>query len=470
MRKDRIIYTSLVVIIDIAAILTGFYLAYLWRSNGRELFLWPWSKYWSFSLPFVFMYPIVFALLGVYPPATNVKEIKKIPTLIFASLGVWALYVVWLFFFRNEATTSMSRLMVIYILVATSSLVLIGRIVAWLVYKLLAQYRLGVSNLYLITHQTRQAQLAEYDLTHAGNIYNIAGTSTHIDIERIANAHSRQPLDEIIILNPQFPESEIFKVIRFAIPRSIAVKLVPKTISNLTTSIDDTTLPAMPLVEFRPTPLFGWGKFIKRLIDILFSLIAITLLSPIYLVISLMIKIESRGPVFYLHPRRGFNGQSINVIKFRTMKIEYCRGKHYGGNQAEKEFQKLMKNKKYRKEFQKSFKLQNDPRVTRMGHFLRHTSLDELPQFFNVLLGSLSLAGPRPIIDDEVERYKGAEFLLWSVKPGLSGLWQVSGRSDLSYDERVRLDLYYIDNWSVWLDLRIAVKTIGRILSRRGAY
>jgi len=224
------------------------------------------------------------------------------------------------------------------------------------------------------------------------------------------------------------------------------------------------------LVEFRPTPLFGWGKFMKRLFDILSSLVAIILFSPIYIIIGILIKIESSGPVFYLHPRRGFNGQPINVIKFRTMKLEYCRGKKYGGVKAEKEFNKLMQNKNLRIEFKKSFKLQNDPRVTRMGHFLRRTSLDELPQFFNVLFGSLSLAGPRPIIDDEVERYKGAEFLLWSVKPGLSGLWQVSGRSDLSYDERVRLDLYYIDNWSVWLDIRIAVKTVARLISRKGAY
>ena len=199
---------------------------------------------------------------------------------------------------------------------------------------------------------------------------------------------------------------------------------------------------------------------IKRAIDILLSTAAIILLLPIWLLIALAIKIESKGPVIHKTKRLGKNGTFFIKYKFRTMVPN-----------GEEVLQRLLKsNPKLREEYEANYKIRNDPRVTRVGKFLRKTSLDELPQFFNILKGEMSLVGPRDIIPPELEqRYGHCKEKFLSVKPGLTGLWQVSGRSKLPYEKRVELDMYYIDHQSLWLDLKILVKTIPAVLKGEGA-
>lgn len=199
---------------------------------------------------------------------------------------------------------------------------------------------------------------------------------------------------------------------------------------------------------------------IKRLLDIVLSVIGMILLSPFFIVIALLIKLDSPGPIFYSHHRLGKNGKPIEILKFRSMYT----------NSAQMLETLLRDNPELQTEWQANFKLKNDPRITRVGAFLRRTSLDELPQLWNILKGDLSLVGPRPIIDNEVEKYGDNYWLLSKVKPGLSGLWQVSGRSETDYEQRVALDVYYIQSWSLWLDLYILLKTIVVVLKGDGAY
>ncbi len=211
-------------------------------------------------------------------------------------------------------------------------------------------------------------------------------------------------------------------------------------------------------------------KWDKRLFDIVVSSVCITLFSPLFLFLIAAIKLTSPGPLIYKHRRLGIKGQELHVWKFRSMKWEYCTGVGHDGDAA---FALLLsENPELKAEWNAFHKLKDDPRVSRVGRFLRRTSLDELPQFFNVLGGSLSMVGPRPIVSAEIEKYGQSAPLLFSIKPGLTGLWQVSGRNNTSYEERIELDLRYIERHNLALDLWIVLKTIGVLCgkSKHGAY
>ncbi|MEO0144179.1 MAG: exopolysaccharide biosynthesis polyprenyl glycosylphosphotransferase [candidate division WOR-3 bacterium] len=203
------------------------------------------------------------------------------------------------------------------------------------------------------------------------------------------------------------------------------------------------------------------NRIIKRTFDIIFSTFVIIILSPLYLLIAILIKLTSKGPVFYKHKRVGKNGKCIEIYKFRTMY-----------ENADKILKDLLeKDENLRKEWERNYKLKNDPRITPIGKILRKFSLDELPQFFNVLKGDLSVVGPRPVVKEELEKFYGEykKFYL-AVMPGITGLWQVSGRSNLDYENRVKLDTIYVVNWSLWLDIIIILKTFKVIINKEGAY
>jgi undecaprenyl-phosphate galactose phosphotransferase len=195
--------------------------------------------------------------------------------------------------------------------------------------------------------------------------------------------------------------------------------------------------------------------------------IGLLLLSPVFVLLALIIKLTDGGRVFYRHERIGRHGKKIQVWKFRSMYMQYSTGSGFSGK-SDEEVLKQLGDAKLAAEFKKEQKLKNDPRVTPVGRFLRKTSLDELPQLINVLRGELSIIGPRPVTAKELGRYgdNAPTFLL--IKPGITGLWQVSGRNDIGYSDRVKLDVYYVENWRATLDLRILWRTVGVILFRKG--
>ncbi len=205
-------------------------------------------------------------------------------------------------------------------------------------------------------------------------------------------------------------------------------------------------------------------KVNNRIVQYLFNKTASVLLavfiSPVMLIVTVLIKLDSKGPVIYRAKRIGYKERDIYVYKFRTM---------FGD--ADKKLEEILNSSpEVKREFEENFKLKDDPRVTRIGRFLRKTSLDELPQIFNVLKGEMNLVGPRPIVRAEVQKYGEAFYELIKVKPGISGLWQISGRNDIEYDRRVQLDLFYIKNWSLWMDITIMLKTFIAVIQGRGAY
>lgn len=197
-------------------------------------------------------------------------------------------------------------------------------------------------------------------------------------------------------------------------------------------------------------------RYIKRFMDVILATIALVVLSPIFLIIAIAIKIESKGPVFFKHARIGKNGKIIKLYKFRSMVINA---------------EELIKSftPEQMKEYKENYKLTNDPRITKIGKFLRKTSLDELPQLLNIIKGDLSIIGPRPVVTDELEKYGANTEKFLSVTPGLTGYWAANGRSCTTYEQRMQMELYYIDNLSLKMDVKVFFKTIEAVIKREGA-
>ena len=247
---------------------------------------------------------------------------------------------------------------------------------------------------------------------------------------------------------------EIFQ--KYGISSDINVRMSSGLYEIITTGLTVKEFAYVPLVGVNKVRLTGVDEILKFILDILITIPALILLAPIMLVISLAIKLETPGSIIHRRRVMGMHGRQFDAYKFRTM--------HENGDDLLAAYPEL------REELARNFKLRADPRVTVVGQFLRKTSLDELPQLINVLKREMSLVGPRIITPAEVEKYEKWDLNLMTVRPGLTGLWQVSGRSDVTYDERVRLDMHYIRNWSIWLDIQLIFQTIPAVLRRRGAY
>lgn len=263
--------------------------------------------------------------------------------------------------------------------------------------------------------------------------------------------------EEIIVSTEGLHRNEIIRVFQnYAFAEDVTVRFLPGLFEIFATGVQIKEIGSVPLVSMNRIRLDPWESAIKTTMDYLATVILLIILSPLFLLLAIMIKRDSPGPVFHRRRVVGRGGQPFDAYKFRTMRID--------GDAILAQYPELQE------ELKTNHKLKQDPRVTRIGEVLRHTSLDELPQLFNVLLGQMSLVGPRMITLDEMEKYGKWQWNLLTVKPGITGLWQISGRSDVSYEERVRLDMYYVRNYTLWLDLQIMWRTTPAVLRRQGAY
>jgi exopolysaccharide biosynthesis polyprenyl glycosylphosphotransferase len=265
----------------------------------------------------------------------------------------------------------------------------------------------------------------------------------------------RNDVDYVYIALPMRAEKKIFKILRECRSLGSRIYLVPDLYVFGLHHAEMQSLGSLLVLNFNPNT--EW----KRSFDLIFSACVLIAISPLMLLVALLIKLQDGGPVFYRHPRITSTGREFGCLKFRSMKVD-----------AEDMLDELLeKDEKLKKEWESTFKLKNDPRVTKLGKFLRKTSLDELPQFFNVLKGDMSVVGARPIVGKELtDFYKESAGRYCSMKPGITGYWQVEGRSDTSdYDKRVGMDDWYILNYSLWTDIKIIYKTIKRVFDGRGA-
>jgi exopolysaccharide biosynthesis polyprenyl glycosylphosphotransferase len=279
-----------------------------------------------------------------------------------------------------------------------------------------------------------------------------------LDVERVVVAFFDRPVGEAI------------ELVRSAKNLKVQVDIVPRLFAAVDPRAQIHTLEGFPLIGVPPARLWRSSLSVKRSLDVVLSGLGLLLLAPVFAWIAIRVKLESRGPVFYKHERVGLNGRPFRLLKFRTMYLEHCTGEGYGGEAATGELQRLLADPAAREEFERTHKLADDPRVTKFGRFLRRSSLDELPQLLNVLRGDMSLVGPRPVTEAELTRYHDEVGTLLSFRPGVTGYWQIHGRSRTAYDERVRLDIAYVRGWSLKLDLAVLGKTAWTLVKGHGAY
>ena len=273
------------------------------------------------------------------------------------------------------------------------------------------------------------------------------------DLPRILDETS---VAELIVTGADLGDRELLEVVEEAHRRAVKVRVAPKTAELLIQRGEYVPGQGVPLFELRPPVLYGTDWILKRSFDVVVSSIVIVLGLPLWLAIAAAIKLTSRGPVFYLDRRVGLHEREFPMTKFRTMYRDAAerQGELEADNEADGPL----------------FKIRRDPRLTPVGAFLRRFSLDEIPNVINVLRGEMSLVGPRPLPLRDYVQLEPWHRKRYLVLPGMTGLWQVSGRISLAFDDLVRLDFYYIDNWSIWLDITILFKTIPAVLARRGAY
>ena len=274
--------------------------------------------------------------------------------------------------------------------------------------------------------------------------------------------------NEVIITDPSIPGELLFDVMmQSGRGRGIEFRIAPSLFNCLPSKTEIDQIGAMPMISLFRSPLSGLARVTKRTFDLILTILALTILAPVWLVIALLIKLDSRGPVFYKQERVGMDGRVFLFYKFRSMRVGSDDAVH---REFQRQYISGRPETNLGDEERPVYKLHGDVRITRVGRILRRTSLDELPQLFNVLRGDMSVVGPRPPIPYEVESYELWHRKRLDLKPGLTGLWQVSGRNRLPFEEMVRLDLYYIENWSLLLDLKIIVRTLPVMLRGDDAY
>ncbi|MFN2196145.1 MAG: sugar transferase, partial [Anaerolineales bacterium] len=297
---------------------------------------------------------------------------------------------------------------------------------------------------YIDNHLSSGSEVVK-DVHVLGNLDELKEIVQNNDIEEIILSSSALTRDEIVA---------IFKL--YGVTKNVNVRMSSGLYEIMTTGLEVNEFAYVPLVGINKVRLTGIDSAMKLILDYAIVLPGMLFAGPLLLFIGLAIKLTSPGPVIHRRRVMGVNGTQFDAFKFRTM---YVNGDEI-----------LDQHPELKLELETKHKLKNDPRVTRVGTLLRKTSLDELPQLFNVLRREMSLVGPRMIAPPEMEMYAQYGMNLLTVKPGITGLWQVSGRSDVTYAERVRLDMFYIRNWSIWLDLQLLFQTIPAVLTRRGAY
>lgn len=319
---------------------------------------------------------------------------------------------------------------------------------------------------FIENHQEREENFSVNSVTHMAE--NFANEKIVGSLEDLADIIRALDIQEVIITDNRVPSEMLFEaMMRIERKQKVEFRLAPSLFNFLPQKTSVEQIGVLPMVRLFREPLSDAEKFTKRLFDILISGVLLIIVSPIWFLISLFIKLDSRGSILFKQERVGMDGRKFLCYKFRTMKSDADESIHREAYR--KNIEGLHEANAGDAEKPVFGKVKNDTRITRIGRFLRRTSLDELPQFLNVLRGEMSVVGARPPIPYEVEDYDLRHRKRLDMKPGITGLWQVSGRNRLTFEEMVQIDLFYIENWSLWLDLKIILLTLPAVLRGDGA-
>lgn len=466
MKRSELFFISSFIPSDIIAIIAAFTLAYYTRVQFDVIYIWTFVDYLRFLLILIPFWILIFSVGNLYKIKNLHKGALDDIAPIFNSISAGIMLVVaYIFLSKIEF---FSRLIVIYAWGYSFVIVYLLRQIIKAIRRYLMKFGVGVYRVMIIGSPSASEEIISTINQKIFLGYKIVKIIDRSGIEKIEVIIKRNPIDTIFVADPNITDPQIMELIERTEDYNIDVKLVPNIIKLKEANLSTETIYGIPIINLHKTPLDGWGAIIKRIIDIIASIVAMVVLSPVMIVLALIIKLTSKGPVIYKNIRVGHNGD-FKTYKFRTMSSDYCTGDEYGGETAEKFEDKLIKEKNIKKG-SAVYKIADDPRITPIGRFLRKTSLDELPQFYNVLKGNMSLVGPRPHQPKEVVNYTKKQRKLLIIKPGITGLAQISGRSDLSFEDEAKLDIFYLENWSPWLDVKIVIRTFGVVLHPKGAY
>jgi len=475
-RRNSKLYSFILILIDALVLITAFVLAYIARVQYDHRPLLQDIYAFDYIIPFLLIVPFwifIFGILGLYHPRTynrRLVEWSKIAVGVFIGILV---VIGWEYI--SDKTIFPARLVAVYALIGAFLLVVFEREIMRLIRSLMFRYGRGTKRVLLIGSSSATGDIARNiaDTKRSGyEVVAFAGPKKNLPEGFAAHHYSyveealkNLKLDEInaIIQTDLYDNADRNqKILSIAQESHIDYSFIPGEAEFYSGKNTVDVFLGYPMISVYQTPLVGWGAIVKRIFDFIMSFLLLIVSSPFLLIIFIIKKIVDRGPAFYVSRRLSRFSEPIGLIKFRSM------GAEYGSRDAADEF-RAMGREDLATEYEKNRKVENDPRITPFGRWLRATSLDELPQVFNVFKGDLSLVGPRPILPQEVKLAQGRTALLHSVKSGVTGLWQVSGRSELSFEERIELELFYAQNWTFWLDIKILFKTVMVVLRGRGA-
>lgn len=474
--KNTKFYSLILVLIDTLVLLGAFVLAYVARVQYDPRPLLVNIHAYDYLYAFILIIPfwvIIFASLGLYQSNVYNRRLVEWSKIAVGSFIGVLLVIGWQYVSGEKILPA--RLVAVYVLFAAFFLIVIEREILRLIRSLMFRYGKGVSRVLLIGTSEATSDIARNLANTVKSGYQIVAIAgpkkivpDDLDVRHYPLVEAALRDIEInnitaIIQTDLYDSAERNqKILGAAQSHHISYNFIPGEAEFYSGKNTIDVFLGYPMISVYQTPLVGWGAIAKRMFDFTVSILLIIILSPLILVIYIIKKMADPGPAFYVSKRLSRFSEPIKLIKFRSMDAKY------GSRDAADDFREMGRNDLVT-EYEKNRKVENDPRITRFGNFLRKTSLDELPQIFNVLNGNLSLVGPRPILPQETKLAHGRTSLLHSVKSGVTGIWQVSGRSELSFDERIDLELYYAQNWTFWLDIKILFKTLGVVLRRRGA-
>jgi exopolysaccharide biosynthesis polyprenyl glycosylphosphotransferase len=448
----RVLSIAILIAIDVSGLAIGLYAALALRAYLLDPKPVLWGLLWNSEtdwLPFlILLLVLVFSRAGLYAPRELREGAGRVVPSVFLVSALALAFAIG----TGQHFTTFGLYVVGAIFVAT----LIG------VFR--ASYELVTGTLLRAVGVRRKAMLVgdpaarthlreSLGATRGGIYYDFAG---EVDPEDVEAALMRGPLDELLVADAGLDDARLLEIVEAAHRRGVKVRVAPRTTELLIERGEYVPGQGVPLFELRPPIFAGTDWATKRTFDIVVGALIVVVGLPVWLVIAAAIKLTSNGPVFFADSRIGLGERPFRMLKFRTMVEGADRRKEE--LESENEAGGAL------------FKIRDDPRVTPVGRVLRRLSLDEVPNVLNVLRGEMSLVGPRPLPLRDFDRLEPWHRKRYNVLPGMTGLWQVAGRSDLSFDDLVRLDFYYLENWSIWLDVTILFKTPGAVFSQRGAY
>lgn len=475
MKRSELYFSLFLVPLDyIAIILAGVSAYYIRYARFFQAF-----RPVSFNLDFgiylktlvfiAFIWVLIFAWAGLYAINSGRKLYKEIYRVILACSTGFVL-IVFFIFVRRELFDSRFIILAGYFI--SIVYIAIGRSLVRLGERIMFRNGVGVRKVIIIgSSRTAEVLIKEFSSNRSSG-YEVAKRLWDFNLEteqELREFIKTKQVDEIIQSDPNLSKAETLRLFDFADENHLTFKYAADLLGTKVLKTEVIEISGIPIVEVKKTPLDGWGRITKRIFDIVSSSLLMLILSPVYLLTALIIKLDSSGPVFYLDYRSGQSNRRFLFYKFRSMLANLCDGE---GPSATEEGNRVLKeleanSKINTRNADPLHKIKDDPRVTRVGRFIRRWSIDELPQLYNVFRGDISLVGPRPHMTMETAKYETHHKKVLTIKPGITGLAQISGRSDLSFEEEVKLDTYYIENWSMLLDFSILARTPWAVVRSR---